>query len=135
MSPFARIGSFFRHRAAGRCGYVPFILFFEKLEKVGNKRFLEEVAFEPSVDEVIDKMVRPEELQVLRHVRLADVEGLLEVAYAFDALRQVFQYPDASGMGDYFEQIKTLVNRDHNMASVEYMQTLLYFYAFVKVKF
>ena len=40
--------------------------------------------------------------QVLRHVRLADVEGLLEVAHAFDALRQVFQYLDANRMGDGF---------------------------------
>jgi hypothetical protein len=111
--PFAWIGSFFRNRAACRRWNIFVIFFFQKFKQIGNEGFFEEVAFEPSIDEVVDEMVRPQKLQVLRHVRLADVEGLFEVAYALDALCEVFEDLDANRMGDDFEQIKALIKRDH----------------------
>lgn len=50
---------------------------------------------------------------MLGHIRLADIEGVLEVAHAFDALGQLFKDLDADGMGDDLEEIDSLFYRNH----------------------
>jgi hypothetical protein len=113
MSPFAGIGPSFRHRAAGRCGNVFFILFFENFEEVGNEGFFQEITFEPAVNEEVYNSVRPKQGQVLGDVRLANIEGIFEIAHTLNALREFFEDFDSDRMGDDFEQIDAFFDWDH----------------------
>ena len=142
MSPFARIGSSFRHRAAGRCGYVLFILFFEKFEEVGDERFFEEVALEPAVDEEIDEPVRPQQTQVLGYVRLANVERVFKITHAFHTLSEFFEYLDPHRMcndfeefdsffyGNHFVKFSFRTGRGHNLQA-RCINVCEYYYAFI----
>src|SRR5512146_1433599 len=87
--PVTGISPFLRHGTAGRRRDVFLVLLFQKFEQIGYQGLLEKVAFQATVDEVIDDMVRAQKFQVLRHVRLADIEGLLEVAHALYSLHEI----------------------------------------------
>jgi hypothetical protein len=113
MSPFAGIGSFFCHWAAGRSGYVLFILFFEKSKKVGDERFFREVTLESAVNEEINDAVRPKQGQMLGYVGLAYIEGIFEVAHAFNALNKVFEDFDPNRMRNDFEEIDSFLDGNH----------------------
>ena len=112
-SPFACVGPFFCHGAAGRCGNIFFVLFLEQFEKIWDERFFEEVTFEPAVNEEVHKTVRAKDGQMLRYVRLTNIKGLLEIAHAFDAFGEFFKNLDADGVGDDFENINPLFCRNH----------------------
>jgi hypothetical protein len=99
-SPFSGIGPFFCNGTAGRRGDIIVIFFFQELKQVGNEGLFQEVAFEPAVDEEINKAMGAQQRQVLGHIRLADLEGFLEIAYAFNTLREIFKDPEPNGVGD-----------------------------------
>ncbi len=138
-SPFTGIGSPFRHWAACRCRNILFIRSFEQFEKIGDKWFFEEVTLQPSIDEEVHEAVCAEDGQVLGNVRLADVEGIFEIAHAFDAFIEFFKYLDADWVGNNSEEIDSLILWDH-FAGIsfwgellyKYMQILEYLYSFVK---
>jgi hypothetical protein len=73
-------------------------LFLKYFEKVGNEGFFEEVTLEPAIDEVIDDIMGPQKLQVLGDVRLADIEGFLEIAHALYSFDKFLKDLDARRM-------------------------------------
>ena len=114
-SSLARVSSFFRNRTTSRRRDIFCVLFFEQFEEVGDKGFFKEVAFEPAVNEKIDDSVRAQKGQVLRHIRLTDIEGLLEVAYALYSLIKFFEDFDSCRMRDNFEEIDSFFYGDHGL--------------------
>jgi hypothetical protein len=79
---------------------------------------------------------------MLGDVRLADVQRLFEVAHALYAMNQVFEDFDTDWMGNDFQDFDSLLRGDHLIITslnggngLIYIQTLLYFYAFVNRKF
>ena len=115
-SPFTWVSAFSRHRAAGRRGYIFFILFFKYFEEVGDEWFFQEVALESAVNEEIDDPIRAKQCQVLGDIRLADVEGVFKITHAFHALCEFFEDLDPDRMGNDFKEIDSFLCRDHTVA-------------------